>query len=211
MVQIKKATVLVHDDSRLIPPLRPWEVLSSRELLKAPPWVSVAAQKIRLSDGRVIRDYYQIKTPEFAVFYVKTREGRVILLRQYKHGIGQVSLTMPGGLIAPAESPLATARRELLEETGYVAMHWRSLGSFVPNSNYGCGRAHFFMATGARRVTEPQSGDLEEMQIVLMPEKQLLGALKRGEVVSLSSAAIIGLATNRRLTAKNIGKRNRHQ
>jgi ADP-ribose pyrophosphatase len=183
--------------NRQKPLLRQWHVLRSRNLLSAHPWVSVSSQTIRLPDGRVINDYYQIRTPEFAVFHVTTPDRKVIVIRQYKHGIGRVSLTLPGGLIDPSEKPLDTARRELLEETGYQAIGWRSLGNYVPNSNYGCGRAWFFTAVGAQKVAEPQSGDLEEMEIVLMLQKRLLAALKRGEVVSLSSAAIIALAANR--------------
>jgi len=178
--------------------LRSWTVLSSRSLLRAEPWVSVIAQKIRLPDGRLINNYYQIKTPAFVVFYVKTRDNRVIVIRQYKHGIGRVSLTMPGGLIDSSENPLTAARRELLEETGYAAESWKSLGNYVPDGNFGCGRAYFFMARNARKTTEPKSGDLEEMQVILIPESDLLKAVRRGAVISLSSAAIISLAASRR-------------
>ncbi len=174
--------------------LRAWQVLATRTLLAAEPWVSVSAQKIKLPDGRIVRDFYQIKTPAFAVFYVKTCANRVILLRQYKHGIRKVSLTIPGGLIASGESPLKAAKRELLEETGYVAQNWKALGVFTPNSNYGCGQACFFVADHARRVAEPCSGDLEEMEIVLMPEGRLRKALMCGEVKSLASATAIALA-----------------
>ena len=90
-----------------------------------------------------------------------------MILRCYRHAIGEVTLTMPGGMIEESESPLAGIQRELLEETGYKAKEWKSLGVFLGNSTRGCGTYHLFFATGAYSVQEPDSGDLEELELLL--------------------------------------------
>jgi ADP-ribose pyrophosphatase len=176
--------------------LTPWQIFSERPVYEANPWMQVSVQQLRLPDGRTIDDYHQIRLTDFAVVYAETADGRVLVERQYKHGIGQVTLTLPAGMVEQGEDPLEGARRELLEETGYVADDWRNLGSYVVNSNYGCGRAYLFAARNARCVAAPNSGDLEEMTVELMPVADLILAARKGEVVALSSATALAMATH---------------
>ncbi|MEX2288092.1 MAG: NUDIX hydrolase [Planctomycetaceae bacterium] len=173
-----------------------WEVVDQREVFAAPPWIYISRQRVRLPGGRVIDDYHYVRLTEFAVVFAETADGRVIVERQYKHGIGNVSLTLPAGMIEEHEDPLVAAQRELLEETGHAAENWHALGNYSVNSNYGCGRAHLFSARKATRIADPKSGDLEEMEILLLTPTQLAQAAHNGEVCSLSSIAAIALATN---------------
>ena len=176
---------------------KPWEVLHSREIFSAPGRIRLCVQRVGLPDGRVVDDYYQVEMPNFAVIFALTADGPVILERQYKHGAGECTLTLPSGGLKEGEDPLEGAKRELLEETGYESDDWSPIGDFVVNMNQGCGKAYLFLARNARKVAEPDSGDLEEMEIVLIEPEAVLAAVKNGEVVSLSSAAAIALATNK--------------
>ena len=176
--------------------LQPWKVLKSEDLFVANPWIALSVHQVRLPDDRVVDDYYQIELPEFAMIYARTSDDKVIVERMYKHGLRKVVLTLPAGLLESGEQPLMSAQRELLEETGYRADEWRGLGSFVINGNYGCGKAHLFEAIGAHQVAEPHSGDLEQMEIVLMKPHELVDALGRGYIETLGAAALIALATN---------------
>jgi ADP-ribose pyrophosphatase len=176
------------------PPLRRWKVLGEKTVYRAAPWIRVARQRLRLPDGRLVRDYHRVELADYAVIVARLEDGRLLFERQYKHGIGAVSLTLPGGYLAKGENPLAAAKRELLEEAGARARRWRRLGTFTCNSNYGCGRGHLFLATGVRRVAEPRSGDLEAMEFAFLTERRARAALRRGEVRALSAAAALGLA-----------------
>jgi ADP-ribose pyrophosphatase len=118
----------------------------------------------------------------------------VVVERNYKHGPRRVCLNLPAGYVEQGEEPLAAARRELREETGYVAEDWVSLGAFSNDGNRGCGVGHLFFARQARQVAEPDAGDLEEMEIRLMGLDEVIEAVRRGDVAVLSVAAAIGLA-----------------
>jgi ADP-ribose pyrophosphatase len=176
--------------------LQPWEVLQTQDLIVAPPWLKLSVHQVRLPNGKVVNDYYQIQLHEFAVIFAQTTDGRVIMERQYRHGAGRVTLVLPAGSIEPSETPLAAAQRELLEETGYTSNDWRPLGSFVVHGNYGCGKAHLFAAHDAQQVAEPDSGDLEDIEIILMNVGDLVDSVRNGDVALLGSAAAIALATN---------------
>lgn len=176
--------------------LQPWVRLRTREIFVAMPWIQLSVDQVRLPDGKVVDDYYQIKLPDYAMVFAQTADGKVIMERLYKHGIGKVSLALPAGLVHAGEDPLAGAQRELLEETGYISNDWRPLGSFVVNGTYGCGKAYLFAALHAELAAEPSSGDLEEMEIIQVGLEEVAGAIRNGDVVSLSTAAAIALATS---------------
>ncbi|HOX58941.1 MAG TPA: NUDIX hydrolase [Candidatus Paceibacterota bacterium] len=176
--------------------LKPWQVLDSREVFQAPPYIRVIRQRVRVSDGRVVDDYHQVQMTDFVLVVASTADGHILMERQYKHGIGDVTLVVPAGTISPGEDPLAAAQRELLEETGYAAEDWRRIGSFVAHANYGCSKAYVFAARKARAVAAPKSGDLEEMEILLLRPEEIYAAIRAGQVKALSAAAAITLATH---------------
>jgi ADP-ribose pyrophosphatase len=180
------------DNSRL----KHWETLKREEIFAAPPWLKLSVQQIRLPDGRIIDDYYQIDLQEYVALVVQVPDGSVMMMQQYRQGLGRVSLVLPGGGIEKGEDPLAAAQRELLEETGYVASDWQDLGCFTVSANYGCGKAYIFAAKNAQQVAEPNSGDLEDTEIVMMQPEKIVEAVSRGEVAALGAVAAIALALN---------------
>ena len=94
-------------------------------------------------------------------------------------------------MIEKGESPQAGVKREFLEETGYVAKEWKSLGSFVGNSTRGCGTFHLFFANQAYPTQEADSGDLEEMELLLWTPEEVEQAMAEGKVHSLGVLSIL--------------------
>lgn len=178
-----------------MPEEAPWEVIGRRTLLRTARGIEVAVETVRLPDGRVIDDYHQIHAGDSASVYAETPEGMVVTIRHYCHGARRHCVGLPGGRVDPSETPLEAARRELLEETGYSAPDWCALGSFVRNGNQGGGIDHLFRATGARRVAEPDSGDLEEIAVRAMTRDELRAALAGNGFAVLAHAlgAALGL------------------
>jgi ADP-ribose pyrophosphatase len=173
---------------------RPWITRSREQLYDARPWLTLYGDEVILPDGKVVPGFYSIDMPDHAIIVALTAENLVVVERNYKHGPRQVCVNLPAGYLEPDEDPLEAARRELLEETGYVADQWSFLGAFAEDGNRGCGRAHIYLATGAQRVAAPDSGDLEEMVIDLMTLPELFEATRRGETPVLGIVAALGLA-----------------
>ena len=110
-----------------------WESLTKESILVKKPWFEVFKEEIQLPDGKVVPEYYEIEMPHYTAVFAVTEDKMIMVLRCYRHAIG--------------ESPLEGIQREFLEETGYFAKEWKSLGTFVGNSTRGCGTYHLFFAT----------------------------------------------------------------
>jgi len=175
--------------------LRPWQVVSREVLFSGGPVREVSIESVRLPDNRVVPDYYVVRFPDYVLVYAEMEDGRVAMLRQYKHGPRRVCLTFPGGAIESGESPEAAVRRELMEEIGLLAQKVEPLGAFVTNANQGCNTAHLFRATGCRRVAEPSSGDLEDTEVLLLDRAVLLQPERVEEIGLATHVALLLLAT----------------
>jgi ADP-ribose pyrophosphatase len=173
----------------------PWKTLDRQLLLSAAPWLSVYRERVELPTGRVLDDFYRVVLPDFAVVVPVTPDGRFVLVRGYKHGLGRATLSPPAGLMGQGEPALDAARRELLEETGYESDHWQRLGTFVVDGNRQCGTMHAFLARDARPTGAPHEDDAEELRVELLTRGELLEAIRRGEVANLAGlgAAALGL------------------
>jgi len=142
--------------------LKHWVTLERRELLNRQPWFSVFEETVKLPDGKTINDFHKINMPETAVIILVDSQKKMLFLEQYKHGIQSITLTIPGGALETRETPLEGAKRELIEETGFVAESWRQVGCYYTNGTYGCGLENIFIAENIQKITEPCSDDLEE-------------------------------------------------
>lgn len=175
--------------------LRPWQVLRTRLLLDCSPWFRVVADDLLLPDGQQVEDFYRIEAPDFVMIFPLADDGRVLVLRGYKHGAGRVMHQLPAGYMDRAnESPLACAQRELLEETGHTADAWRPLGRLSVDGNRGMGHAHLFLARGLNAVAPPDSGDLETLVVEWLNLDTLRHYWRAGEFDNAAATAIIGLA-----------------
>lgn len=159
--------------------------------------MEVGVERVELPDGRIVDEFLWVRTREFAIVAAITPDGQVVLERSYKHGPRRVAASLPAGYLEEGESPVDTARRELLEETGYEAEEWKSLGSFTVDGNYGVSVEHAFLATNARRARDPGGAghdDLEHIEVFTVPMSEAIALIERGEVAQLSSAAALALA-----------------
>jgi ADP-ribose pyrophosphatase len=182
------------DDEAEHPRFPPWRVVGRREVFSVPGKISVSVERVELPDGRLVDDYWQIKLADFVVVFAETGAGEVVCLRQYRHGPRRESLELVAGRIDGGDAPLATARRELLEETGYVSEHWEALGTFTVSATQGIATAYLFRARRAVKRQQPCSGDLEEAAVELLTRDQLVAAMRRGEVVTGSHLAALAVA-----------------
>ena len=174
--------------------MKPWKTNSRKTVLDEKPWLAVEHHTVELPDGRIIPNWPWIITPDYINVVAMTQDERFICFRQVKYGIEGVTLSVVGGYINEGEEPLAAAKRELLEETGYEAPDWLSLGNYLVDPNRGIATGHLFLAKRARYVTTRDADDLEEQELLLLTREEIENAIEQGEIKVLAWAAAVAFA-----------------
>jgi len=181
---------------------KPWETLDSTYLSRKP-WLTLRRDRVRLPNGAVIEDYNVLEYPDWINVVAVTRDARVVLVRQYRHGLGAVHYELPAGVCDPDDSgPEETARRELLEETGYGGGDWGSLMTLSANPGTHANLTHSFLATDVEWIAEPRLEETEDIRVHLVELEKLRAILAGGGVVQALHAAplwryLYGLAAGR--------------
>lgn len=107
---------------------------------------------------------------------------RVVLIRQFRYGTEKITLEIPGGIVEHGEDPADTARRELLEETGYTADRFHLLGQVEPNPAILDNRCTSWLAEGARRTERPSGDGDEEIEVIEVPLPEVRALIARGQI-----------------------------
>jgi ADP-ribose pyrophosphatase len=176
--------------------MHPWKTLSRSTVFTSqdPKYLTVESHRIELPDGRQLDAWPWLITPDFVNVVILTTEGNFVCFRQTKYAVEGVSLAVAGGYLEAGEEPLDGARREVLEETGYAAPEWISLGTYAVDGNRGCGRAHLFLARDARPVKAIDADDLEEQEMLILTRQEIEAALHDGAFKVLPWSTAVALA-----------------
>jgi len=174
--------------------MKPWKTNSRKIILDEKPWLTVEHHTIELPDGRIFPDWPWVITPDYINVVAVTENEHFICFRQVKYGIQGDTLAVVGGYIEEGEEPLVAAKRELLEETGYEASDWLSLGSYLVDPNRGIATGHLFLARGAHYVMPRDADDLEEQKLLLLTREEIEHAIDSGEIKVLAWAAAVVFA-----------------
>jgi 8-oxo-dGTP pyrophosphatase MutT (NUDIX family) len=160
---------------------RPWTTIE-RERIQSCRVFDV--QRILARSPRTGRshEFFGIGASDWVNVIPLTSEGEVVMVRQFRHGAGVVTLETPGGIVDPGERPDQAAARELLEETGYRAGSVQPLGSVNPNPALFGNRLHAFLATDAIPVAEVAPGETEETVVELVRPDALRQLVLEGVV-----------------------------
>jgi ADP-ribose pyrophosphatase len=151
--------------------------------------LEVREDTVSLPDGRSARREYV--RHQGAVIIVPLLDAQTILLeRQYRYPLRQHFLELPAGKIDLGEDPAFTARRELLEETGYEAESWQRMFTTYPCVGYSNERLEFYLARGLRHVGHPGE-DGEFLETIALPLDQALALIESGEITEAKT--IIGV------------------
>lgn len=170
---------------------RPWKLRSSEPVLDHR-WFRVRRDTVELPDGRVLDDYYVAVRDDFALVAAVTDDDELVLVRQWKQGIGAVTLELPGGTV-DGESPDEAAARELLEETGYACADLHRVGGGPLDPSKETCRAFLYLGTGAKQVARQALDETEEIEVVLVPVELLRERIAAGEIDAPTSVAGIYL------------------
>jgi len=171
-----------------------WRRKSSRHLYESR-WFSVRQDEIRLPGGSDIT-YTVIEHPGYAMVVPLLDDGRVVMVRVFRHALQRTLLECPSGGL-DGEEPETAARRELEEETGFRAERIAPLGVYYGSSGISNERCHLFVATGLHDLGETRHEATEQIVVEILPLADLRAAALRGEVQDGPSALALLLTSER--------------
>jgi 8-oxo-dGTP pyrophosphatase MutT (NUDIX family) len=127
-------------------------------------------------------EMFILEQPNWVNVIPLTADEQVIMVEQWRHGTRSVHLETPGGLMEDDETPEQSARRELLEETGFEPGEVVRLGTVHPNPAIQTNVQHYILATNCRKVAEPNLDHAEDIHVKLVPLAEVPRMIEKGEI-----------------------------
>jgi ADP-ribose pyrophosphatase len=158
-----------------------WPVISSR-LERVFRIFNLRTDRARSPLTGAEHDFVVLESAPWVNVIPLTRAQDVILIRQYRHGIREVTLEIPGGMVEEADTPLAAAKRELLEETGCQGEEWIDLGFVYPNPAIQDNRCHTFLALGVTQAGPQALDEKEDIEVLRRPLAEIPRLIREGEI-----------------------------
>jgi ADP-ribose pyrophosphatase len=170
-----------------------WKVLNSKLLIDNK-WIKVFKESVQTSNNFFIEDYYTINQKNSVNIVAYDLENQIILNNIYRHGSKIKSFELPCGLIdSNDETPESAAKRELLEETGYLSEKLIPIGEIYSNPAFSNSINYCFLALGCKKIMEPEESS-ENHEIFLVDEIKLEKIIEKGEIIQSMHIAAFYLA-----------------
>lgn len=157
-----------------------WKILSSEYLIERP-WLTARRDCVQLPDGLIMDEYYVLEYPDWINIIAIDKEGCMLLVRQYRHGLGRTNFELVAGVLEKDEDPLTAAKRELLEETGYSGGEWHELMQLSANSSTMTNITHCFVATGVEKIADQHLDATEDLEVYTFTQEEVKSMVYRGE------------------------------
>jgi len=155
------------------------------------------------------RDFFILEAPNWVNIIPLAKNGDVVMIRQWRHGISEFTLEVPGGMVDPEDhSPMHAARREMIEETGFDSDAIIALGKVHPNPAIQGNICYSFLAEKVHEVSRVVSLGDEETEVVMVPMREIRGLIASGKVMhALTIAAFSFLHVYNPPPTKRLRKR----
>jgi 8-oxo-dGTP pyrophosphatase MutT (NUDIX family) len=168
-----------------------WKSLASEYLLNDN-WCKVRKDRCLTPAGRIVDPYYVYEFPAWAAAVALTADNKVVMVRQYRHALGETGIELPGGCVDESDRDhQAAIARELLEETEYSFSSYTYLGRISPNPSTNNNLLHMYLATGGVKTAQQQLDPNEEIEVVLMEIAGLKKLLRENGIVQAMHVSCI--------------------
>lgn len=158
-----------------------WQILSRTTRLTTPVF-DIDAVRYRHPGRATERDFVVIKSPDWVNVVAVTPDHHLVVIRQFRYGIDDFSLEIPGGVMDAGEDPVTAGLRELREETGYTGAPVKLLGSVHPNPAIQSNRSHFILVEGAVKSHDLEWDTDEEIHVSTEPVESVLAKARNGTI-----------------------------
>jgi len=154
--------------------------------------LDLTLEEARLPNGQVV-NLEMIRHPGAAAVVPVREDGRVVMIRQYRHAAGGTIYEIPAGRLDGGEAPIDCAKRELREEAGCEAARWVKLGAIFTTPGFTDEKIHLFLAEDLTPVPQDLEKD-EVIEVVEHPLAELTGMIARGMVIDGKTICALMLA-----------------
>jgi len=160
-----------------------WKTLSSNYLFNDR-WFKVRKDVCETPGGKIVDPYYVYEFPTWVGAVPVTGDGKIVMVRQYRHALGETIIEIPGGCVDDTDKDFQEAiARELLEETGYSFSTFDYLGRISPNPSTNTNLLHMFLARGGKKIAEQALDENEEIEVILLTIDELKQLLRENKIV----------------------------
>ena len=167
-----------------------WKTINS-ETIVSDKYCTVKRNQVQLPDGVEFNDFYTVTIPDAALVVAITSDSHIILKREYRFACGEDILECPAGMVESGEDPLTTAKRELLEETGYVSDQWTWFGATRESTSKLTNRMWLFMARDCKKVSDQRLDRNEQVEVIRIPLAEAVEMVMENQINANSSAHAI--------------------
>jgi len=159
-----------------------WTTLDSKFVLNNK-WMKVKQDTVKLPTGKILTDYFVSVTNNIVLIIPLTTDKRIVMVRQYKHGFGEIVLEYPAGMVEENEDMQTAALRELEEETGYVSKDIKLLASLSNNPSKETGKINVYLASGCIKSRETNFDESEEIESLVLSISEVKAKIASGEII----------------------------
>lgn len=174
-----------------------WKLIKEEHVVQDE-WIDFRRNEYKLPNDSVIGPVYNYSKHSFSLIVATDEKGQYICVKQYRHGIDQITTEFPAGaieykeksdvpyitsknIIATEDDAFEAAKRELKEETGYISDNWAHLLTIPANATLSNSNVHIYCATACKKICDQDLDDTEFLNIETISEKELLSRIYGGD------------------------------
>ncbi|WP_263770552.1 NUDIX hydrolase [Propionivibrio soli] len=166
-----------------------WQLLESEDISPSK-WFPLFRHKVVIGSGETIDDFFVSRLGNVAMVIPVLPTGEIVLVRQYKHGIGEITIEFPAGRIESDQTPEMAAHAELRQETGLKAGSLEPIGEFFPAPTKDSTRVFGFVATECVFSEKQDFDQTEDIDVIRADSRQLDQWIREGKVASSDTIAL---------------------